>query len=77
MTTVHRAIAASALTAALLIVPAGCGASRAAKAVLEQGVEPTSAGPHNTAPANAAQNAVDSLNGSVQQAQQDAQNAGQ
>jgi hypothetical protein len=50
-----------------------CSSTQATvKQVVQQGVETTAAGPHNVVPANDAQNAVNQMNGQVQQTQQNA-----
>jgi PBP1b-binding outer membrane lipoprotein LpoB len=62
------------LAAALAL--SGCAeAKQAVKTTVEQGIEPTSTGPHTTGLGNAAQNAVDAANAAKQQTQQNAQDA--
>jgi hypothetical protein len=72
-----RRVLAAALTLAALTSVVGCSAATSTvKTMVQQGVETTSTGPHNVVPANNAQNAVDKLNNSVQQTEQNAQDAG-
>lgn len=64
----HQRVAAAAVALVLVISAGGCAATKqTAKTMIEQGVEPTSTGPHNVAPANAAQDAVDKANAAMQQ----------
>jgi hypothetical protein len=77
MTSGRRIACALMIAAAIVAGVAGCGAKQVAKTMIEQGIEPTSTGPHNVAPANNAQNAVDSLNNSTKQTQQNVDSLGQ
>ncbi len=77
MTNTSRAIAGAAVAAAVLLSAGGCGTKQAVKTAIEQGVEPTSTGTHDTVPANDAQNAVNGLNNSTRQTGQNAADLGQ
>jgi archaellin len=73
-----RKVLVAVLAAALMVGASGCASTQqAVKETVEQGIEPTSAGTHNTAPANAAQNAVDKVNTGVDQTQQGLDDLGQ
>lgn len=76
MTRLERALAAAVL-AATVLTAGGCAAKQAVGTVVQQGVETTTTGQHDVAPANNAQNAVDNLNTNIDQGQQQAQGLGQ
>lgn len=66
----HNRAIVSACAAAVLLTAglSGCaGAKQAVKQTVEQGIEPTSAGPHTSAIGNAAQDAVDAQNAQQQE----------
>ena len=59
-------LATAALAVVLAVGLMGCTSAKSTvKQVVQQGIEPTATGPHNTVQANDAQKAVDSANGVI------------